>query len=274
MENIKELKKLLELSKNGFKDDGKSKIFTAKGYCNKHGVFTQYVKSFGINKFKYKSTTSCPECLKEKINKLEKEQNDIKDFKSKEEVKTLKKRSDIPLRFKDASFDNFKSDQKNAKALKICKAYAERWADRKKSGGSLVLFGNVGTGKTHLAMAIANYVIENYQDRVYVTTARKITRDIKSTWGDKENTEQGLINLYAKLDLLIIDEIGVQFLSDAEKMILFEIINNRYENIKPTLIISNLNSDEIKKTLGEQTVDRLREGRGAMVKFDWESYRK
>ena len=45
---------------------------------------------------------------------------------------------------------------------------------------------------------------------------------------------------FIRPDLLILDEVGVQFGSETEKMILFEIINGRYEQLKPTIVISNL----------------------------------
>lgn len=64
----------------------------------------------------------------------------------------------------------------------------------------------------------------------------------------------------------------MQFGSDAEKLILFEIINGRYEAVKPTILLSNLNIDGLKGYMGERVVDRLREG-GKADRFDWPSYR-
>jgi DNA replication protein DnaC len=54
---------------------------------------------------------------------------------------------------------------------------------------------------------------------------------------------------------------------------MFDIINTRYDNLKPTLMISNLSLENIKKTLGEQVVDRLREDGGKVLTFDFESQR-
>ena len=78
---------------------------------------------------------------------------------------------------------------------------------------------------------------------------------------------------FIRPDLLILDEVGVQFGSETEKMILFEIINGRYEQLKPTIVISNL-ADALTDYLGERVVDRLREGGGRMLIFDWPSYRR
>ena len=135
--------------------------------------------------------------------------------------------------------------------------------------------GKPGTGKNHLACAIANSIIENHQAKVLISTALRIARDIKNSWSrDSQISEERTIKTYTDKDLLIIDEIGVQFGSEAEKIILFEIINTRYEQMKPTILISNLSEQELGIYIGERVLDRMMEGQGAIIAFDWESYRK
>lgn len=85
-------------------------------------------------------------------------------------------------------------------------------------------------------------------------------------------------------DLLILDEVGVQFGSDTERLLLFDILNERYERRRPTILMSNLALDDaeeggrvvpgIKSYLGERVFDRLREDGGQSVVFDWPSHRK
>jgi len=101
-----------------------------------------------------------------------------------------------------------------------------------------------------------------------------LVRSLKATWArDSETTEEKLINYYTKIDLLVVDEVGSQFGSDTEKLFIFDIIDGRYQNMKPTVLISNLDIDGIKDAIGERCVDRLREGGGMMVAFDWSSSR-
>ena len=160
-------------------------------------------------------------------------------------------------------------------AKKICQRYADKWLERFKLGGGLVFCGKPGTGKNHLACAIANSVIENHQSDVYLTTVMRIIRKVKSTWGkDSDLTEEDAIKFYCSKSLLIIDELGVQFGTESEKIILFEIINERYEQMRPTILISNLTEEELGKYIGDRIIDRMKEGQGAVIKFDWESYRK
>ncbi|NHX33749.1 ATP-binding protein, partial [Escherichia coli] len=82
-----------------------------------------------------------------------------------------------------------------------------------------------------------------------------------------------VIRIYTNPDLLIIDEVGVQFGSEAEKLILFEIINTRYERMKPTILISNQTREELGAFIGERVIDRMSDGGGCTLAFTWDSYR-
>ena len=81
-----------------------------------------------------------------------------------------------------------------------------------------------------------------------------------------------MIKNFQMYDLLIIDEIGVQSGTDNERNILFEIVNGRYENVRPTIIISNRDVKEVAELISERSVDRITEG-GAIIPFNWESSR-
>lgn len=65
----------------------------------------------------------------------------------------------------------------------------------------------------------------------------------------------------------------MQFGSEAEKLILFEIINTRYEKMRPTILISNLPKDELSAFIGERVIDRMNDGGGCTLAFTWDSYR-
>ena len=72
--------------------------------------------------------------------------------------------------------------------------------------------------------------------------------------------------------LLILDEVGVQLGTEHEMRILFEVVNERYADCLPTILISNLDEAELLKFTGARLMDRVRDG-GAVVAFDWESHR-
>ena len=270
------LKEQVAQSEHGFAEDENSTFSSEIVCCETHGEFKQFKRemNYGLGR-KHSSKTECPRCLKQRILETEDKiaQSKIK-FKEMA-IAGLKSNSHIPARFVHASFDNYQTTEKSAKAKAICQRYATVWNERKAVGGGLILCGKPGTGKNHLACAIANQIIEQYQDEVKLTTALRIARAVKSTWAkDSDYDEEEMILRYCEPDLLIVDEIGVQFGSDAEKIILFEILNERYERMKPTILISNLAQDELGEYVGERIIDRMREGQGAVVNFDWESYRK
>ena len=138
------------------------------------------------------------------------------------------------------------------------------------NGRCLIMVGGVGTGKTHLACGLVREVVSSGRTAKF-TTVQKLIREVRASWGTK--TEQAVIDEFAKLDLLIIDEVGVQAGSENERNILFDIVNSRYEDMRSTVIITNCDIDGIKAYLGERVVDRLRENGGRLVQFTGKSYR-
>lgn len=185
----------------------------------------------------------------------------------------LLKRAAIPPRFTSKRLDNFTATVPGQhKALSVASEYVQQFDG--KSGQSLIFCGGVGSGKTHLSVGIAHELIEQGHLCIFTSVIGAI-RSVKETYSrDSQITEREAINNLIQPDLLILDEVGVQFGSDTEKLILFEIINGRYEAMKSTILISNLAMDSLTEYLGERVVDRLREDGGRMVVFDWPSFRR
>lgn len=185
------------------------------------------------------------------------------------------KRAAIPPRFATRTLDNFKPQcVKSAKALLTARQYAENFTTALENGQSMIFVGNVGSGKTHLASGIAHEVLKDGNSALFSTVLGAV-RTVKDTYRrDSAKTESEAIMDLVKPDLLVLDEVGVQFGSDTEKLILFEIINGRYEHMRPTILLSNLDITGLGEYLGERVMDRLREGGGKMIAFDWGSYRR
>ncbi|TFL14451.1 AAA family ATPase [Pusillimonas caeni] len=187
-------------------------------------------------------------------------------------LQNLFNRAAIPPRFEDRSLENYATElDGQAKALRIAKQYADTFDENE--GVSLIFCGGVGSGKTHLAIGIAKQIMQGYRSALFMSVMGAV-RSVKETWRDSDISERKALQNLIEPDLLILDEVGVQFGSDTEKLILFEIINGRYENRRSTILISNLAMDKLTEYLGERVVDRLREGGGKLVVFDWPSYRK
>lgn len=146
---------------------------------------------------------------------------------------------------------------------------------RHKRKNTLILAGQSGTGKTHLAYAIARHAIRQRYN-VEVVTFIQIMREIKTAWSFKTETEQAVIDRYARCDFLLLEEIGVQYDSQTEKIFLFEILDLRYKRALPTVMTTNLDKDGFRKHIDFDGLGRLwdrLEDSGILLLFNWSSWR-
>lgn len=236
--------------------------------CDEHGAFESR-NVFGP------VWSRCPVCEtarreQEEAKKVEQEREDRRHRWERKVVG-----AGIPERFRSRSLANFIADSDGKrKALNFAIEYSERFSEEAyQSGRSAIFIGKPGTGKTHLAVSIGLAAMAAGHSVMFCTVMRAIRR-VKDTWskGSQENETQAVEALVFP-DLLILDEVGIQFGSETEKMILFDVLNDRYEQRKPCLLLSNLPLQEVRVFLGERVFDRLREDGGEVIPFDWESHR-
>jgi len=244
---------------------------TKRCICPIHGAYV-------ATNFIGEHWTECPKCMIQKRDEEAKAQieRDKKAEVEREQRRFMAKINGaaIPERFKDRTLDSYvakTSGQK--KALAFAKEYAENFDQVIKTGRSAIFIGKPGTGKTHLAIGIALSIMQQQRSPVFVTVQRLIRR-VKDSWRTKEETESEVIDAFASPDLLILDEVGVQFGSEFEKQLLFDVLNERYEKLKPSILLSNIPSEQLTDYLGERVMDRLRENGGALIGFNWDSYRR
>jgi len=181
----------------------------------------------------------------------------------------------IPRRFKDKTLANYKpATEGQAKILKVCEKFVENFDSAHDLGTSIVFCGKPGTGKTHLGYAIIKALREKYIDS-YIVSAADMTSEIKYAYKSEDRAvNPGTVTAeYASFSLLVIDEVGVQVDSDSEKRLFFDVINKRYENMLPTILISNLDLQSLTGFVGERVMDRMNENGGVIFAFDWKSAR-
>ncbi|WP_180988581.1 ATP-binding protein, partial [Pseudomonas protegens] len=160
-----------------------------------------------------------------------------------------------------------------AKALAECRDYAERFPEHYRAGRSLLLTGNVGCGKTHLATAIVRTVVEDGAQPLLVTAGDIVSIARASMVPGSGYMDRDVIVHLGGLDLLVIDEVGCQKGSEYELGLLHGIIDRRYQAVLPTVLISNLSIDGLKTYIGDRALDRLRQSGGKAVGFTWSSMR-
>ena len=237
--------------------------------CEKHGEYTASgVRYFGRREI----WTQCPDCVAEEESAKLKAEAERKAIQAQQRMERLLEQACIPQRFIGRTFDNFKaSTPEQESALQITRSYAENFERHLRKGTGLILSGLPGTGKSHLAGSILQAILPEHCG-LYVTCLGLI-RMVRSTWRkDSEKSESEVMRMLADVPLLVIDEIGVQYGTDGEQTILFELLDERYRGMKPAILLTNQDKNGLKQFLGERTYDRLTET-SRWIAFDWDSYR-
>lgn len=182
--------------------------------------------------------------------------------------KTIRyEKSGVPERYFNESLDTYKiTNEMQSTAAKA----ATNFLHAVKCGEfkSLVMIGNAGTGKTHLACAIIREAGGKYR------TAPDIVEEMRRAKSFSANeTEADIIKYYGHVPLLVIDEIGRGIAATDEKYMLYQILNARYNTRKPTILISNLKKADFLQYIGVAAADRLVES-AEVLELNGESYRR
>lgn len=202
---------------------------------------------------------TCPECYQSRQSELKEEQHQYYLKRMRRDVEIKIADANIPVKFLDTCFDKFNCiNEEMIKNKKVMQDY-----DYKQN---LFLIGKTGNGKTMLAISTLMKFLEKnlendkygYYIKFYEISLIKI-----------ENRD-----IYMKMisaDLLIIDEFGVSE-TDYKIQTLFEVIDYRYDHKLPTIFISNKTPDEIKTSITDATLSRIKEN-CITLKFTNDDYR-
>ena len=227
------------------------KPFVAQfGQCERHGDWPMNMQDTeGRERF---FANECPKCRKLRM------------------AESLLVQAGIPKRFMDCRFANYEADTDKKRAVLLtCKQYANEFQSNCEIGKNLMMLGNPGTGKNHLATAIFRQVVVAGFSVLKVTAAQLLDEFWKIGFEGRENWLKEL----GAVDLLMIDEIGRSSEGKSAGDAFFRVINSRYEAQKPTVIATNLDAKALEACLGEAAFDRLKQGGSIRLTFDWSSHR-
>ena len=145
-------------------------------------------------------------------------------------------------------------------------------------GGMVGLIGDRGRGKTLMATWIAQRRRERREEPGIYLRCADLFAVLRGSWGKdhprgSKNTEEALMELFMNCELLVLDEVQERTCSDWENKILTRLLDHRYSNLLPTLVIGNLTAEELAANLGPSVTDRLKET-GGIMECTWGSFRK
>ena len=211
--------------------------------------------------------------LWEKTKDFDKVDKFCERIKLKQESVVLLNKSNINKRFAKKKFSNYETFDKTTRIAKE-KAidYAENIFAHLAFGTNLIIEGKgkVGTGKTHLACAIAHYAIEKVIPTKFINVVSMIS-DLK----ERTNIYKYIKN-YAEVDLLIIDDLGKEKNSEFVSQTIYQIINIRYEREMPTIITTEGSMQTMTahyKEKGKAIQSRLEEN-FILITLDGKDYRQ
>lgn len=213
-------------------------------------------------------------------------------------IAKLVKDSGIRGRFTNRTFERYEVTEVNRKVYEKCKRYADSFPimlptkdergnviPPQKERNGLFITGSYGTGKTHLACAIANQLMQGGTPVICMTMIDLLAKIKNSFDTSEDTTEAEIMKLYEDIPLLIIDDIGSEQPTEWGITRIYAIINARYEAYMPTIITTNYTADELIRRMtpsfggklgdtrnAEKTLDRLREMCVGMEMY-WESWR-
>jgi len=196
----------------------------------------------------------CTSCKEKKQERLESE------MKKNYQIQRLFNLSNIPKRYKNAIFQP-KTKIQNS----VSQYFINNFKSLKKST-DILLFGAIGTGKTYISCAFALELIKSNQKSVKFITEY----DLLALYFEKKYEA---FKSFRECEILILDEIGKRVLADWQRIQLEELLSHRYNEMLPTIYITNLEQDDFRAFLGSRLADRLRENGLKRFAFDGESLR-
>ena len=183
------------------------------------------------------------------VEQNEKEAELYEQQKKKEKVEAILLKSGISKRFQKRTFKTFERNKDNEIAYQDVAKFAREFP---KDQG-LLLIGPIGTGKTHLAAAVANHLISKMH-AVYFGSITNIIELVKSSFNRDSNiTEAEIIKTLTKdVELLIIDDLGKEQSTEYVNTLLYHIVNELYENEKAIICTTNFKASKLANKLGER----------------------
>ena len=161
----------------------------------------------------------------------------------------------IPRKYRDASFDRWPVTDMPAPVVAEVRRFVRDVERRLDEGRGIWFVGDVGTGKTTLAMLVSKAALEAGRS-VAIYSLPRLLNLVREAIGSEEG-KLDLLDRLGTVDLLHIDDVGAEHASEWVLEQLYSIVNTRYEDQRSIVVTTNLQPDELAKQIGARTVSRL-----------------
>ena len=182
----------------------------------------------------------------------------------------IRRAAHIPIKLTNCTFESWVERPGEDKAYRASKRFADTFPKIKQG---LIFVGNTGSGKTHLATAILNAVLDKgYSGRFY--RAADIPIDIQASYNSNSISEYEIMLQLKTVKLLVLDDLGADKMTEFDRGIIHSIIDSRINYCLPTIITTNVPPDKMSDILDSRTVDRLLGSDFYLFTLTDESYRR
>jgi DNA replication protein DnaC len=211
--------------------------------CAAHG---EYATKFADMPYRVRS--ECPQCQLALDESLEA-------WRAQWQIRRRWEACGVPIRYRNRTFANWTPQTKlQKKILAAVKAYSAGLDAAYDEGRGLIMVGDVGTGKTHLAAALTHEMVRQGFDCRFVCTG-DLFAEIKRGFAKGENEFD--IRPLQSVQFLLLDDLGASRGTEWEVSVLHELLRHRYDTTLPTIVTTNCS--ELDRAVGTRIADRFAE---------------
>lgn len=240
---------------------------TGTCFCEKHNCWKNTIQ----DERKIVRVRICPVCSEENDKRWVRREG----RKGKASLTLFQKKQDtagIPLLFQEKGFEGYNgyriTNPKQKSHVDFCRWFCLHY----KTKPGFVMIGNTGTGKTHLAIAILNRLVRDNGEYVLFTEQSKFFDGLHETIG-KSGSVRVFKSMYRSPEVLVIDQIKAKKKNHFDDNHFDDMLNDRLNQGRPTILISSLGFDALIENVGEGIIDKLSEAKKPLL-FKWEGYGK